>query len=136
MAQMLDTLVRLEEKIDHMSLPTTASSSSSWYARSVLPSLSQWTPGAASSEGTEQPASEFEAGTTDVAKAAPPYFTAPHRTIVWPAIYSCIIRLVPKASAQLAQLATGGTSWLMYVAHWLLDRQVCLALTRGVVSST
>ena len=108
---MLKTLDRLQEKVDHISVLTTTAPSSSGYVRSTVPSSpSQWTPGAASPDGTERSVTDV-----DAAKATPPHFIPPHRTIVWPAIYSCITRLVPQASSQLVQFAKGGTPWLMYV---------------------
>lgn len=111
---MLDTVVRLV-KIEHISVPITVASGSSSYARSATPSSSQWTLDTASPDGTERSMTDDDAGFLASAKATTPYFTAPHRTIVWPAIYTCITRLVPQASSQLTQLAKGGTSWLMYV---------------------
>lgn len=42
-----------------------------------------------------------------------PYFTAPHRTVIWPTIYSHLTHAVPDAAEQLASLAEGGTSWLI-----------------------
>lgn len=116
MAQMLDTLTRLEEKIDHISVQSNAASSSASDTRLEIPSLSQRTPETTSPYDIEQSTTDDELGVLDTAKATPPYFTAPHRTIIWPAIYSCITRIVPRASPVLAQLAAGGTSRLMYVS--------------------
>lgn len=86
---------------------------SSWSTRSGAPSSSQQTPGSASSEAIDKSASDYAARALDSPKETVPYFTAPHRTIVWPAIYTHIERFVPQAVSQLAQLSEGGTSWLL-----------------------
>lgn len=113
MAQMLDTLQRMEEKIDNLSRGSSGvPSGSPWQTTTpAAQSSAQQYPTFGYSEGHEQ--APVEPRSFDSTKEMPPYFTAPHRTIVWPAIYTHIERFAPQAASRLAQLAEGGTSWLM-----------------------
>lgn len=109
---MQETLERLEEKIDSISTGSTRPSSVGRF--SIAPSSSHQTPASVRSdpeEGSVHP----PAVTSDLPQDIPPYFAAPHRTVVWPTIFSELTRSVPQASGRLAALSEGGTSWLLCV---------------------
>lgn len=102
---MMDSLERLEEKVDSMSLAQSGSSTST-----------RTTPGRSSSQATPgtpgSAAVDSMPAPTDF-RESPPYFTAPHRTLVWPNIFTRLTRSVPAAADGLAALSEGGTSWLL-----------------------
>lgn len=61
-----------------------------------------------------------------------PYFTAAHRTLLWPCIYSHVTRVIPEAAQRLAALAEGGTAWL--IAQELDDSQSGLPMITNLSS--
>lgn len=115
MAKMVETLERLEAKIDNLNPLSTRASSSSY--ASVAPSSVQQTPGSGRSDRDDRTQLESFPLSPEVSQERPPDFTAPHRTVVWPNIYEELNRKVPQASAQLAGLSEGGTPWLLYVCR-------------------
>lgn len=113
MARMMDTLERMEEKIDNMSITGGRPGSSQMTA--VPGSSSHQTPASAHSDRDERSLRDAIPPRSETSSETPPYFAAPHRTVVWPTIYSQLTRFVPQAIPQLAALSEGGTSWLLCV---------------------
>lgn len=110
----MESLERLEEKIDNMSLTGVRPASMS-LASAGPSSSSHQTPGSVRSDRDDRIGTDVVPPILETAQGPPPYFAAPHRTVVWPVVCTEITRLVPHAAPHLAALSEGGTSWLLCV---------------------